>query len=428
MVVDGEIDFAADARGAADEHVEREIDAAFGRVFDGDDAVVGEGFFDGVEDILNACTRDVMDTAAELPEGGLVGEGAFLAEVGDGCLSLEGYGGGHDLAKDALERVVGQRAGVQTEEVFVDGLFPGGDVDAAGTFEIADIKGGGGAFVEETDELFIDGVDALSEVINIGQNGILSEQRGGWIHYVDAGARVKRLQERPGKDKMFAGGIGRGYTHARRPGAVRKAGETMAGIEEYGAEGGRPRRKQKKAEAKPKPPPAKKKVPVNPSGIFKAVDVPKVLREPGDFKPRLDVNMNQVNRDHMRVRIYEDIVVAYKFLKRADGTAASGVLKGELLDISEGGLQFEGELAEGVEIGALKAGDILVGMNVFLPYVDGRMKVLGQVTWQKAGETEKTLKMGVRFIDMDDAARAVLKAYFISSQMPGRRKKPPEPD
>ncbi|MBN1809121.1 MAG: PilZ domain-containing protein [Planctomycetes bacterium] len=202
----------------------------------------------------------------------------------------------------------------------------------------------------------------------------------------------------------------------------------MAGIEEYGAEGGRPRRKQKKAEAKPKPPPAKKKVPVNPSGIFKAVDVPKVLREPGDFKPRLDVNMNQVNRDHMRVRIYEDIVVAYKFLKRADGTAASGVLKGELLDISEGGLQFEGELAEGVEIGALKAGDILVGMNVFLPYVDGRMKVLGQVTWQKAGETEKTLKMGVRFIDMDDAARAVLKAYFISSQMPGRRKKPPEPD
>jgi len=206
----------------------------------------------------------------------------------------------------------------------------------------------------------------------------------------------------------------------------------MPDLKDFSFVGGEPKdegKKEKKPDnGKPSPPPATARVPVRPSGIFKAVEVPKVLRDAKEFKPRLDVNINQKNRDHIRVRIYEDIVVAYKFLRRTDGAAVSGVAKGKVLDISEGGLQFEGEVPGEVQSAQLKEGDILVGMNVFLPYVDGRMKVLGQATWLKGGEAENTKRMGVRFIEMDDAAKSVLKAYFISSQMPGRKKKAPEPD
>ncbi|HHN47285.1 MAG TPA: PilZ domain-containing protein [Planctomycetes bacterium] len=185
---------------------------------------------------------------------------------------------------------------------------------------------------------------------------------------------------------------------------------------------------KKPVRGRPQPPPAKNKVPARPTEVFKTVAIPKPIREPEDFKPDTLDDGNHIQRTHVRVRVYDNVLVAYKFLRRRDGAALSEVIKGKLLDISEGGLQFEGPKPSDIDITSLQLGDVLVGVNVFLPYVDGRMKVLGQVTWEKDGEQDGMRRLGVRFLDMDDAAKAMLKAYFISSQMPARKKRAPRPD
>jgi c-di-GMP-binding flagellar brake protein YcgR len=158
------------------------------------------------------------------------------------------------------------------------------------------------------------------------------------------------------------------------------------------------------------------------------VAIPRPIRDPEEFKPTFLPEGDPAQRKQARIRVYEEILVAYRFLNRRDGTAASDVFKGKLLDISEGGLQVEGTHPKDITIPSLRAGDILIGMNIFLPYVDSRMKVLGQVTSEKQSETKDLYCLGVRFVNMDEAARASLKSFFIASQMPARKKRAPKPD
>jgi len=186
--------------------------------------------------------------------------------------------------------------------------------------------------------------------------------------------------------------------------------------------------KKKEQKDKPPSPPASAKVRANPTEAFKTVPIPRPISDPEDFKPVFMPEGDPSQRKQARIRVYEEILVVYKFLNRRDGASMSDVLKGKLLDISEGGLQVEGPQPKEIQVTSLKAGDILIGMNVFLPYIEGRLKVLGQVTSEKTSDTKGLVCMGVRFLDTDDTARTSLKNFFIASQMPARRKRPPKPD
>ena len=174
-VTDGHDDLGDDFEVAVHEHVQRIGDDAFGGVFDGNDSVIGAAFADFGENVGDGFLGEVLEAVSESADSGLVGEGGFRAEEGDGHWFFEGEGAGHDFAVDGSQGVAGYGALVEAVEFLQDGSFTVRRVNAAavGQFDFSDSEHVFGALVEEADDLRVDGVNGLAVFLQFGFVGWL---------------------------------------------------------------------------------------------------------------------------------------------------------------------------------------------------------------------------------------------------------------
>ncbi len=119
-----------------------------------------------VEDVGEVGLGEVLDGVAEFFDGGLVGPGAFGAEVGDFHVVFEGEGGGHDFAVDGFDGVLWEAALVEGDEAVEKGLFAfrGVDLEAIAFFDDADFVDEVRALGEEVEEVLIDEIDLFADV------------------------------------------------------------------------------------------------------------------------------------------------------------------------------------------------------------------------------------------------------------------------
>ena len=110
VLVDAQFHLADDLQRRGQEHVERVVDGAFGRVLDRHDAEVGGARFHLVEDFLDRRQRQRPHRVAEILEHRLLRERALRPEVTDLERVLLGEARGHDLAEQPQDLFVPQRA------------------------------------------------------------------------------------------------------------------------------------------------------------------------------------------------------------------------------------------------------------------------------------------------------------------------------
>ena len=174
-VADGHDDLSDDFEVAIHEHVQRVGDNAFGGVFDGDDSVVGAAFADFGEDVGDGFLGEVLEAVSEPADGGLVGEGGFRSEEGDGHWFFKREGAGHNFAVDSPQGAASYGALVEAVEFCKDGSFAVRRIDAAaaGQFDFSDSEHVFGALVEESDDFRVDGVNGLAVFLQLGFVGWL---------------------------------------------------------------------------------------------------------------------------------------------------------------------------------------------------------------------------------------------------------------
>lgn len=153
-------------------------DHAFGGIFDGHDPVIGTAFLNLGENFGDGFLGGVMEAGAEAPNGGLMGECGFGAEVGDAECFFKGERTGHDFPVNRAKLFCGHRAGVELRDTVEDGAFAVRSVDflAALAFDFADGQNVTGPFAEELDQLFVELIDGFAMFGNV-QNGISMKKR-----------------------------------------------------------------------------------------------------------------------------------------------------------------------------------------------------------------------------------------------------------
>ena len=163
-VTDGHNNLGDDFKVAVHKHIKRVGDNAFGGVFDGNDSVVGAAFAHFGEDVGDGFLSEVLEAVSESADGGLVGEGGFWSEEGDGHRFFKREGAGHDFAIDGSQGAASYGALVESVEFLKDSSFTVRRVDAAaaGQFDFSDSKNVFGPLVEEVDDLRVDGVNGLA--------------------------------------------------------------------------------------------------------------------------------------------------------------------------------------------------------------------------------------------------------------------------
>ena len=130
-VADGHDNLGDDFEVAVHEHVQRVGDDAFGGVFDGNDAVVGAAFAHFGKDVGDSFLSEVLEAVSESADGGLVGEGGFWSEKGNGHRFFKREGAGHNFAVDGSQGLAGYGALVESVEFLKDGSFAVRRIDAA---------------------------------------------------------------------------------------------------------------------------------------------------------------------------------------------------------------------------------------------------------------------------------------------------------
>jgi hypothetical protein len=108
VLVDAQFHLADDLQRRGQEHVERVVDGAFGRVLDRHDAEVGGARFHLVEDLFDRRQRQRPHRVAEILEHRLLREGALGPEVTDLQCVLLGEARRHDLAEQPQDFLVPQ--------------------------------------------------------------------------------------------------------------------------------------------------------------------------------------------------------------------------------------------------------------------------------------------------------------------------------
>lgn len=196
-MADGHDDLSDDFEVAVHEHIKSVGDNAFGGVFDGDNSVVGTAFADFGEDVGDGFLGEVLEAVSESADGGLVGEGGFRAEEGDGHWFFEGEGAGHDFAVDGSQRVVGYGALVEAVEFLQDGSFAVRRVDAAaaGQFDFSDSKHVFSPLVEEADDLRVNRINRLAVFLQLDFVGWLVGFPGH--DEMDCLLAARRMRRRP---------------------------------------------------------------------------------------------------------------------------------------------------------------------------------------------------------------------------------------
>lgn len=172
MMLDAQEHFAAGTQGGGNHEVEGTADRAFGGIFHWGDGIIGLAGFHQAEAFVDGGAGLGAGSMAKVLHGGLLGEGGFGAEVGDGERAFYGEAFAHDLAEQAGDGFVWQEAGgglVQALNALQHLGFALGAINDAGAFELADGAGVGGALVEQMEDFGIDGVDGLT----VGGEGLV---------------------------------------------------------------------------------------------------------------------------------------------------------------------------------------------------------------------------------------------------------------
>ncbi len=172
VLVDAQLDLADDLERRGQEHVERVVDRAFGRVLDRHDAEIGGAGFHLVEDFLHGRERQRPHRVPEVLEHRLLRERALGAEVADLQRVLLRQAGGHDLAEQAQDFLVAQRAvlvlvALQRQAQHLRLALRAVEVDrvARGVLRHADLLREVRALVDQRVQLRVDAVDPLADLL-----------------------------------------------------------------------------------------------------------------------------------------------------------------------------------------------------------------------------------------------------------------------
>ncbi|MEY3492529.1 MAG: hypothetical protein RL309_1657 [Verrucomicrobiota bacterium] len=174
-LLDGERDLGHDLEIGFRKQVEGVTDDAFGGVLDRDDAVGGFAGFDRGEDVADGAEGERRHARAEGADLGLLGEGTFWSEVGDGIGHLGADGKGDDFAVDRAEsrgrnrwRGFGDRA----EELF----FALRSVDRRTRLQLrfADRTGHLQALTEQLEDLAVDTINLAAVLFEAHSAGFSS--------------------------------------------------------------------------------------------------------------------------------------------------------------------------------------------------------------------------------------------------------------
>ena len=179
-------------------------DRSFGGIFDRNDSVVGAAAGDFVEDFCEVGKGGVIDGVAEFLDRGLMGPGAFGAEIGNFEVVLEREGGGHDLAVNGANGFLGEAALAHPDQFGEEGVFALGGINlqAFGLFDFADFVDQIGTLIEQVEELFVDCVDSGSDVVEChGGEIVCREGEGpmsklrccGLLHFTFLGLRCREI-------------------------------------------------------------------------------------------------------------------------------------------------------------------------------------------------------------------------------------------
>src|SRR5688572_18640196 len=114
-----------------------------------------------------------MEARTEPAHGGLVGEGRFRPEEGDGHRFFKRESAGHDLAINGAQRLIRDRPGIEFADSLQDGEFAMRHVDffAGLHFHLADFEDVARAVVEQADDLLVEFVDGLPMVADVHAEG-----------------------------------------------------------------------------------------------------------------------------------------------------------------------------------------------------------------------------------------------------------------
>ena len=163
MLFDSQLDLAGDFQRRGQEHVQRVIHRAFGRVFDGHDAEVSDPAFDFVKYLVNRVKRQSTHGMAEVLVNRRLRKSTLRPEESDLQRLLLGQASRHDLPKQAQHFLVTYRALISGLDLpqHLGFAFRSVIVDCRSEFAFrhADLLRMSGTFVDQR-------LDALVDLVN----------------------------------------------------------------------------------------------------------------------------------------------------------------------------------------------------------------------------------------------------------------------
>jgi len=172
MLMDTQLDLAADLERRSNEHVERVVDRPFRRVLDRHDAEIGVTGLHFLEDLADRSERQCAHGMAEMLEHRLLRERAFGSEECHLERLLLRQARRHDLAEQAHDLFVLERPLVALDHLTQHLRFALGPIELGGALRLllgdADLLGQPGALVQELVDTFVDAVDARANRIELG--------------------------------------------------------------------------------------------------------------------------------------------------------------------------------------------------------------------------------------------------------------------
>jgi len=118
------------------------------------------------------------------------------------------------------------------------------------------------------------------------------------------------------------------------------------------------------------------------------------------------------------IRINTDIPVRYKFLSHTVSIDGEGVFEGSTCQLSSHGILLVGKLPGLSWIPGLLMGEILLGINMLLPYMDTPLKALTRVAWIEAFEKgSDKCSLGLTFQEIAKEHQDEILKYIIKAQI-----------
>lgn len=118
------------------------------------------------------------------------------------------------------------------------------------------------------------------------------------------------------------------------------------------------------------------------------------------------------------VRISTDIPVRYKFLSHSIPIDSEGVFEGSTCNLSSHGLLLVGRVPGMSWIPGLLMSEILIGINILLPYMDLPVKALTRVAWIEAFEKgSEKCSLGLKFEEIAKDQQDEILKYIIKAQI-----------